>query len=133
MAKIPEAQNSRRGLLVDEHLRLLGADGIFALGDCTGPSTSVPSFSSGTDQRRIGAATNYAPTAQAASQQGKYLARVFQQLAKKDVLLKELETAKASNAEPTRLDSLANAVIRASAIRPFHYTVRFMAVICEQN
>ncbi|KAK4700042.1 NADH:quinone reductase (non-electrogenic), partial [Phenoliferia sp. Uapishka_3] len=102
MSKIGEAQNSRRGLLVDEHLRLLGADGIFALGDCT--------------------ATNYAPTAQAASQQGKYLARVFQQLAKKDGLLKELEVAKSSNAEPSRLDSLANAVIRASAIRPFHYT-----------
>ncbi|KAL8286527.1 hypothetical protein RQP46_004544 [Phenoliferia psychrophenolica] len=102
MAKIPEEQNSRRGLLVDEHLRLLGAEGIFALGDCT--------------------ATNYAPTAQAASQQGKYLARVFQQLSKKDALLKELESAKAANAEPSRLDSLANAVIRASAIRPFHYT-----------
>lgn len=36
MAQIPDAQNSRRGLLVDEHLRLLGADGVFALGDCTG-------------------------------------------------------------------------------------------------
>ena len=129
MAKIPEAQNSRRGLLVDEHLRLLGADGIFALGDCTGRLPALPFFRSGTNQRQTGAATNYAPTAQAASQQGKYLARVFQQLAKKDVLLKELETAKASNAEPTRLDSLANAVIRASAIRPFHYTVRLLAGI----
>jgi hypothetical protein len=27
------------------------------------------------------------------------------------------------NADPARLDSLANAVIRASSIRPFHYTV----------
>lgn len=36
MAQLPEEQNSRRGLLVDEHLRLLGADGVFALGDCTG-------------------------------------------------------------------------------------------------
>ncbi|KAI5475806.1 NADH dehydrogenase [Pseudohyphozyma bogoriensis] len=98
----PEAQNVRRGLVVDEHLRLAGADDIFALGDCT--------------------ATNYAPTAQAASQQGKYLARVFSQLAKKQALLKELEMAKASNADPARLDSLANAVIRASAIRPFHYS-----------
>lgn len=102
MARIPDAQNSRRGLLVDEHLRLLGADGIFALGDCT--------------------ATNYAPTAQAAAQQGKYLARVFQQLTKKNLLLAELEAAKASNEDPARLDSLANAVIRASTIRPFHYS-----------
>lgn len=36
MSRLPEEQNSRRGLLVDEHLRLLGADGVFALGDCTG-------------------------------------------------------------------------------------------------
>lgn len=36
MDQLPATQNSRRGLLVDEHLRLLGADGIFALGDCTG-------------------------------------------------------------------------------------------------
>lgn len=42
MAKIGDAQNSRRGLLVDEHLRLLGAEGVFALGDCTG--SSLPSF-----------------------------------------------------------------------------------------
>lgn len=36
MDQLPNEQVSRRGLLVDEHLRLLGADGIFALGDCTG-------------------------------------------------------------------------------------------------
>jgi len=41
MNKIPNEQNSRRGLLVDEHLRLLGSDGIFALGDCTGMSFST--------------------------------------------------------------------------------------------
>ncbi|GAA6034798.1 hypothetical protein JCM8097_009304 [Rhodosporidiobolus ruineniae] len=102
MNRIPAEQNSRRGLLVDEHLRLLGADGIFALGDCT--------------------ATNYAPTAQVAAQQGRYLARVFQKLGKKEQLLTELEQAKKSAAEPAKLDSLANAVIRASNIPPFHYS-----------
>ena len=102
MAQLPDEQNSRRGLLVDEHLRLLGADGIFALGDCT--------------------ATNYAPTAQAASQQGLYLSKVFAQLTKKEQLLKELSEAKKTGAEPSRLDQLANAVIRASNIRPFHYS-----------
>ncbi|KAM0788074.1 hypothetical protein ACM66B_001245 [Microbotryomycetes sp. NB124-2] len=102
MQRLPETQNSRRGLLVDEHLRVLGADGIFALGDCT--------------------ATSWAPTAQAASQQGHYLARVFAQLAKKQTLLKEMEEAKTSNADASRLDSLANAVIRASNIKPFHYS-----------
>ncbi|GAA5998691.1 uncharacterized protein JCM10292_007162 [Rhodotorula paludigena] len=102
MSRIGDAQNSRRGLLVDEHMRLLGADGIFALGDCT--------------------ATNYAPTAQVASQQGIYLARVFSKLHKKEQLLTELEQAKAAGAEPAKLDSLANAVIRASNIPPFHYS-----------
>ncbi|GAA5976660.1 hypothetical protein JCM11641_005654 [Rhodosporidiobolus odoratus] len=102
MNRIPAEQNSRRGLLVDEHLRLLGADGIFALGDCT--------------------ATNYAPTAQVASQQGRYLARVFSKLQKKETLLKDLEGAKQASAEPAKLDSLANAVIRASNIPPFSYS-----------
>ncbi|KAK4047597.1 NADH:ubiquinone oxidoreductase [Microbotryomycetes sp. JL221] len=102
MSRLPETQNSRRGLLVDEHLRVLGADGIFALGDCT--------------------ATSWAPTAQAASQQGHYLARVFSQLNKKQTLLTELEEAKLANSDSNRLDSLANAVIRASNIKPFHYS-----------
>ncbi|GAA5911522.1 hypothetical protein JCM6882_000526 [Rhodosporidiobolus microsporus] len=102
MNRLSATQNSRRGLLVDEHLRLLGADGIFALGDCT--------------------ATNYAPTAQVAAQQGRYLARVFQKLQKKEEMLSELEQAKVAGAEPAKLDSLANAVIRASNIAPFHYS-----------
>ncbi|GAA5829284.1 hypothetical protein JCM11251_004992 [Rhodosporidiobolus azoricus] len=102
MNRLSSTQNSRRGLLVDEHLRLLGADGIFALGDCT--------------------ATNYAPTAQVASQQGRYLARVFQKLQKKEDMINELNQAKNAGAEPAKLDSLANAVIRASNIPPFHYS-----------
>lgn len=102
MNRIPESQNSRRGLLVDEHMRLVGADGVFALGDCT--------------------ATNYAPTAQVAAQQGRYLARVFQKLHKKEQLLQELDSAKQAGAEPAKLDSLANAVIRASNIAQFNYS-----------
>jgi NADH dehydrogenase FAD-containing subunit len=102
MAKIGKVQDSRRGLLVDEHLRVLGAEGIFALGDCT--------------------ATNYAPTAQAASQQGMYLSKVFGQLAKKQALIEEHDEAKKAGADPARLDALANAVIRTSNIRPFHYS-----------
>lgn len=106
MASLPDTQTSRRGLLVDEHLRLLGADGVFALGDCT--------------------ATNYAPTAQAASQQGKYLARVFSQLHKKALIQSELVLAKAGGEDASRLDKLANGLIRASEIREFHYSVRFL-------
>lgn len=42
---------------------------------------------------------NYAPTAQVASQQGKYLARVFNQLAKKEELELALEEARHSPAQ----------------------------------
>ncbi|KAE9402615.1 FAD/NAD(P)-binding domain-containing protein [Gymnopus androsaceus JB14] len=67
MAKYSSIQTNRRGLTVDDHLRMAGPDGsIFAIGDCT--------------------STSYAPTAQVASQQGAYLARVFAQMAKKESL-----------------------------------------------
>ncbi|KAI9222114.1 pyridine nucleotide-disulfide oxidoreductase-domain-containing protein [Blastocladiella britannica] len=58
--KIKE-QTNRRGLLVDDYLRLEGAKDIWALGDCT--------------------ASRYAPTAQVAAQQGIYLARQLNDLA----------------------------------------------------
>lgn len=37
--------------------------------------------------------------------------------------MSELTQAKEVGAEPSRLDSLANALIRVSEIRPFSYTV----------
>ncbi|EFP82678.2 NADH dehydrogenase [Puccinia graminis f. sp. tritici CRL 75-36-700-3] len=74
MAALPEHQTQRRGLLVDDDLSVLGADGIYALGDCT--------------------ATSYAPTAQAASQQGQYLARRFGLMAKREKLENQLVLAK---------------------------------------
>jgi NADH:ubiquinone reductase (non-electrogenic) len=74
MAALPEHQTQKRGLLVDDHLSVLGADGIYALGDCT--------------------ATSYAPTAQAASQQGQYLARSFGLMAKREKLESQLLLAK---------------------------------------
>lgn len=71
MAKYPTAQTNRRGITVDEHLRMVGTNGtLFALGDCT--------------------ATSYAPTAQVASQQGSYLARVLHQIAKQDKIKREI-------------------------------------------
>ncbi|PRW45623.1 NADH dehydrogenase [Chlorella sorokiniana] len=63
--KLPaELQTSRRGLLVDEHLRVVGSQGtIYCLGDAavTGatPQTALP------------------PTAQVARQEGEYLAALF--------------------------------------------------------
>jgi len=50
-------QDSRRGLKVDKHLRVLGAEDVYAIGDC--------------------AVSGLPPTAQVASQQGKYLGRAF--------------------------------------------------------
>lgn len=48
---------------------------------------------------------NYAPTAQVASQQGKYLARVFNQLAKKEELELALEEARhASGSQPIDME-----------------------------
>lgn len=55
----PEMQNSRRGIVVDEYMRVRGvpSGNVFAIGDC--------------------AVSGSPPTAQVASQQGKYLARMF--------------------------------------------------------
>lgn len=64
MAKLPEAQTQRRGLVVDDFMNVAGADGVYAVGDVT--------------------ATKYAPTAQVASQQGSYLAQQFNKMARGD-------------------------------------------------
>ncbi|KAJ2770399.1 NADH:ubiquinone oxidoreductase, partial [Coemansia nantahalensis] len=55
--RFPLEQTSPRGLLVDEYLRVKGAQDVWALGDC--------------------AVSGYAPLAQVASQQGKWLARTL--------------------------------------------------------
>ncbi|KXN67665.1 alternative NADH-dehydrogenase [Conidiobolus coronatus NRRL 28638] len=64
ISNFPELQKNRRGVSVNDYLLMNGAQNIFVLGDA--------------------AATQYAPTAQVASQQGKYLARVFKGLNKAD-------------------------------------------------
>ncbi|KAJ3877965.1 pyridine nucleotide-disulfide oxidoreductase-domain-containing protein [Lentinula edodes] len=112
MAKYPSAQTNRRGLVVDDHLRLAGANGsIFAIGDCT--------------------STSYAPTAQVASQQGAYLARVFAQMAKKETLtakLTQLEQASVTVTDPeekAKFDSdigTTKKLISNVKVRPFNYS-----------
>ncbi|KAF9113370.1 NADH:ubiquinone oxidoreductase [Mortierella sp. AM989] len=62
MARLKHAQTSPRGILVDDFMRVAGTNDMYAIGDCT--------FS------------KYAPTAQVASQQGNYLASVFEKLAR---------------------------------------------------
>lgn len=97
-------QNQRRGLVVDETLKLAGAPDIWACGDAT--------------------ATSYAPTAQVASQQGKYLAKMFNQLTKKDELEDALEEARKAGArqENINIEGLVKQYQRASQVRPFAYS-----------
>ena len=108
IAQFPSVQTNRRGLTVDGHLRVAGADGIFALGDCT--------------------ATSYAPTAQVASQQGAYLAKLFNKLAKKDSLLVEkqlLETTEVSEDKAevkNKLDVINRQLEKLENPRLFQYS-----------
>ncbi|KAG6911015.1 hypothetical protein DXG01_005430 [Tephrocybe rancida] len=115
MAKLPVEQNNRRGIVVDaspaDYLRMKGADGIYAIGDCS--------------------VTAYAPTAQVASQEGAYLARMLVQMAKKDSLdqkVSGLETelsTTASEEDRKRIGDeieVAKGQMAKVKLRPFHYS-----------
>lgn len=87
-----------------------GSDGsIFALGDCT--------------------SSQYAPTAQVASQQGAYLARVLKQKARRDSLAVELaglqkeELVQSPNAErKEKIEKIAKQLEKQEKVRPFSYS-----------
>lgn len=88
-----------------------GANGIFAIGDCS--------------------ATSYAPTAQVASQQGAYLARVLAQMAKKEKLDKSLSVLEAAKSQAKTEEEFKNLEAEKEAVtkqiakvklRPFHYS-----------
>lgn len=87
---------------------MLGAPSIFALGDCT--------------------STSYAPTAQVASQQGAYLARMFKLIAKRDALedqIKPLSIAKDGERlddETTKRIETLNKKISKIRLNPFAYS-----------
>ena len=109
MAQFPSVQTNRRGLTVDGHLRVAGADGVFALGDCT--------------------ATSYAPTAQVASQQGSYLAKLFNRMARKDSLtaekrlLETIEVPEEQKAEvTTKLETIGKQLHKLENPRLFQYS-----------
>ncbi|KAI0946750.1 hypothetical protein AcW1_010122 [Taiwanofungus camphoratus] len=106
MSKLPEHQNNRRGITVDDHLRMVGTNGsIFAIGDCT--------------------ATSYAPTAQVAAQEGAYLARILAQVAKRDNLenrLRALQAAGASDESKAEIDSVQKQLSKTEKLRPFKYS-----------
>ncbi|QRW07442.1 NADH dehydrogenase [Ceratobasidium sp. AG-Ba] len=105
MGHFPEHQTNRRGITVDDFLCMKGAEDIFAVGDCT--------------------ATSYAPTAQVASQEGTYLARLFGQLAKKEKLekrLNELRSLPQTEETAAEVETVVKQINKASKIRPFHYS-----------
>lgn len=64
IGQLPAQATSRRGLVVDDYLRVKGASGVWALGDCT--------------------QTTFAPTAQVASQQGVFLGKLLNAMATAD-------------------------------------------------
>jgi NADH:ubiquinone reductase (non-electrogenic) len=102
MGQFPSVQTERRGISVDDHMRLKGAeDVIFALGDCT--------------------ATPYAATAQSASQQGKWLGKRFNQMARVTDLKAQLEEAQ-KNGQTDQVKTLERMVEKAERIKPFHYS-----------
>lgn len=121
MAKFPETQTNKRGITIDgtpilsqldcrlhlmltraDHLRMKGAPGIFAIGDCT--------------------ASSYAPTAQVASQEGAYLARVLAQTAKADAMKDKLETMKQEGKTLKEVDAVQRQLEKVERLRPFHYS-----------
>jgi NADH:ubiquinone reductase (non-electrogenic) len=103
MAKLGQHQTNKRGLTVDDHMVLSGSNGtIYAIGDCT--------------------ATSYAPTAQVASQQGSYVARLFNQMAQQAKLEEELTELKRTKAELNEIDAITKKLTKVSKLKPFHYS-----------
>jgi NADH:ubiquinone reductase (non-electrogenic) len=119
MSFYPTTQTNRRGLTIDDRMRLVvpsekdektGSDSIFAIGDCT--------------------STAYAPTAQVASQQGAYLGRMFNQIAKQEAVVSKLDALDSptrdnlpENVEAEKL-KLRKQLERLSVTQwsPFHYS-----------
>lgn len=112
MSQIPAQKDSRRGLTVNEYLVVNGTENIWAVGDC--------------------AIANYAPTAQVASQEGAFLARLFNTLAKTEAIESELkqlsavQAAAKSEAERNEafdnIKALQKSLRRVKQIHPFQYS-----------
>jgi len=112
MAQIPAQKDSRRGLAVNEYLVVKGTENIWAVGDC--------------------AVANYAPTAQVASQEGSFLARLFNQMAKSEEV--EIELALCSEAQEkapnkeardqvfAKIKDLQKQLRRVKQMGPFEYS-----------
>ncbi|KAF8465264.1 hypothetical protein BDZ91DRAFT_772238 [Kalaharituber pfeilii] len=112
MNQIPQQASSRRGLAVNDYLVVDGTDGVWALGDCS--------------------ATKYAPTAQVASQQGAFLARLLNSMAATQDIeadLKKLEELQSETRTSEDRETLEKEILKkAKALRkvkqlsPFQYS-----------
>ena len=111
MTQIPAQKNARRGLEVNEYLVVNGTENIWAVGDC--------------------AVANYAPTAQVAAQEGAFLARLFNTMAKTDEIEDELRALsdKQSKAKPddrkqflTEIEVRQKQLRRVKQVGPFQYS-----------
>lgn len=111
MSQIPAQKDARRGLNVNEYLVVNGTENIWAVGDC--------------------AVANYAPTAQVAAQEGAFLARLFNTMAKTDALEAELKelSAKQATAKPDARNAILEEIKarqtqlrRVKQIGPFQYS-----------
>jgi NADH:quinone reductase (non-electrogenic) len=108
---IPAQKDSRRGLAVNEYLVVQGARDIWAIGDC--------------------AVAGYAPTAQVAGQEGNFLARLFNNMAKTEALENRIHELSSNlnlhpgsnSAEVAReIEDCERQLRRIKDIKPFHYT-----------
>ena len=110
MARIPAQKDSRRGLAVNEYLVVQGARDIWAVGDC--------------------AVAGYAPTAQVASQEGTFLAHLFNNMAKTEALEENISRLSSSlnlkpgnSAEISReIEQYERQLRRIKDIKPFNYS-----------
>ncbi|KAI8956498.1 FAD/NAD(P)-binding domain-containing protein [Daldinia sp. FL1419] len=110
LSQIPAQKDSRRGLAVNEYLVVQGARDIWAVGDC--------------------AVAGYAPTAQVASQEGAFLARLFNNMAKTESLEQKVRDLSASlNLKPgdtaavtQEIESIEKQLRRIKDVKPFHYS-----------
>lgn len=110
MTQIPAQKDSRRGLAVNEYLVVQGARDIWAVGDC--------------------AVAGYAPTAQVATQEGAFLAKLFNNMAKTEAIesnIRELSTS--LNLKPgdaaqvsSQIEEHERQLRRIKDIKPFHYS-----------
>lgn len=112
MSQIPAQKDSRRGLAVNEYLVVKGTENIWAVGDC--------------------AVANYAPTAQVAAQEGAFLARLFNNMAKTEQIEGELtKLSEAQEKAPSKdardevfgqIKDLQKRLRRVKQMGPFEYS-----------